>query len=121
MEILERKENPLLERVELAFSLRHVGVPTPSRQALLEAVTRMEPGSSVDQIIVKNVNTRFGQPLTTGDAYVYGSREALLKEPKYILQRHGISTEGETEKSSQKPAPPEKKVEAPTVVASEEE
>ena len=88
MEITDRKENSILNRVEIAWQWRHVGAATPTRTEIIDAVVKMEPGATKDRILVKSVNTRFGQPLTTGNAFVYGDRADLEKEPKYILARH---------------------------------
>ena len=88
MEIIDRKENPILNRVEIAWQWRHAGAATPTRNQIIDAVVKMEPGATKDRILVKSVSTRFGQPLTTGNAFVYGDRADLEKEPKYILARH---------------------------------
>ena len=93
MEITDRKENPILNRVELAWQWRHAGAATPTRNEIIDAVVKMEPGATKDRILVKSVSTRFGQPLTTGNAFVYGDRADLEKEPKYILARHGSKEE----------------------------
>ena len=93
MEIIDRKENPILNRVEISWQWRHVGAATPTRGQIIEAVVKMEPGATKDRVLVKSVNTRFGQPLTTGNAFIYGDRADLEKEPKYIIARHAQSTE----------------------------
>ena len=93
MEITNRKENPILNRVEITWQWRHVGAATPTRNEIIDAVVKMEPGATKDCVLVKSVNTRFGQPLTTGNAFVYGDRADLEKEPKYILARHGDKEE----------------------------
>ena len=93
MEITNRKENPILNRVEIAWQWRHAGAATPTRNEIIDAVVKMEPGATKDCVLIKSVSTRFGQPLTTGNAIVYGDRADLEKEPKYILARHG---KGET-------------------------
>ena len=93
MEITNRKENPILNRVEIAWEWRHVGAATPTRNEIIDAVVKMEPGATKDCVLVKSVSTRFGQPLTTGNAVVYGDRADLEKEPKYILARHGSKEE----------------------------
>ncbi|MFL2946676.1 MAG: 30S ribosomal protein S24e [Candidatus Poseidoniales archaeon] len=95
MEIIDRKENPILNRVELSWQWRHMGSATPTRAEIIDAVVKMEPGATKDRVIVKSVNTRFGQPLTTGNALVYADRADLEKEPKYILARHGGSNDEE--------------------------
>jgi small subunit ribosomal protein S24e len=105
MEIIERKENPILNRVELSWQWRHVGAATPTRAQIVEAVVKMEPGATKDRILVKSVNTRFGQPLTTGNALVYGDRADLEKEPKYILARHADSSESAPKDEAPKSEP----------------
>jgi small subunit ribosomal protein S24e len=93
MEIVDRKENSLLSRIEIRFQLRHEQLATPSRSNLRSKVASLEPGSSASNVIVKDVTTRFGQPLTTGLAFIYDSPEAMQIEPQYILDRHGVATE----------------------------
>ena len=93
MEIIDRKENPILNRVEISWQWRHTGAATPTRNEIIDAVLKMEPGATKDLVLVKSVSTRFGQPLTTGNAFVYGDRTDLEKEPKYILARHGDKEE----------------------------
>ena len=88
MEIVDRKENPILNRVEISWQWRHVGAPTPTRGDIIDAVVKLEPGATKDRVLAKSVNTRFGQPLTTGNAFIYADRADLEKEPKYILNRH---------------------------------
>ena len=88
MQIKERKENKLLNRVEISFSWRHDKKSTPSRKEVIALVQTLEPGSNSDLIVVKDCNTRFGQPLTTGLAYIYASEEAMAVEPGYIHKRH---------------------------------
>lgn len=102
MEIIDRKENPLLNRIEIRFQLRHDKEATPSRSTLRSKVASLEPGSSASTVVVKDVNTRFGQPLTTGLAFIYGSSDSMQIEPQYILDRHGV--EEVAEKAAPKPA-----------------
>ena len=100
MHVDDRKENPLLDRVEITFSIRHEGKQTPSRSEIIAFVAQTEPGAKREQIIVKNVNTRFGQALTTGLAHIYGSKEAMEAEPPYILARHSAKEEVKEEDST---------------------
>ena len=109
MEVLNRKENNLLDTAEINFKWRHVGNATPSRDELLNMAKSMEPGANKECIIIKDVNTRFGQPLTTGVAHIYGKKDSMIVEPKYMLERHGMKTDSSEEK----------KVKAAPVVATE--
>ena len=88
MEIVERMENKLLSRVEIKFSLRHSGKATPSRKEVMDLVKTLEPKSNPEYIVIKDCNTRFGQPLTTGLAYIYDNEESMKVEPEYIHKRH---------------------------------
>ena len=100
MHVDDRKENPLLDRVEITFSIRHDGKQTPSRAEIIGLLAQTEPGAKRDQIIVKNVDTRFGQALTTGLAHIYGTKEAMTVEPPYILERHSEKEEAKEEDST---------------------
>ena len=88
MEIVNRIENKLLQRVEIDFQWKHSKQSTPSRQAVIEMVRGLEPGANPNLVVIKNCNTRFGMAMTTGRAYVYASEEAMSVEPAYIHKRH---------------------------------
>ena len=88
MQIIERKENPLLGRVELTFEWNHTNLPTPTLSEMITSAAKAEPGSKKELIFVKNVNTRYGRPLTTGTALIYDSEESASLEPKFIVDRH---------------------------------
>jgi small subunit ribosomal protein S24e len=105
MQVLERKENPLLDRVEIEFKIGHDGKKTPSRDSIISAVAQAEPGAKKELIIVKNINTRFGRPQTTGTAYIYGSTESMTVEPVHALKRHGFISDDEGDDASGKAEP----------------
>ena len=88
MEIINRKENPSLDRVELTFQWDHSNEATPSLSQMVEAAAKAEPGADRNLVVVKNVNTRFGMSRTTGTALVYGSAESKSIEPEYVIERH---------------------------------
>jgi len=91
MEIIDRIENPLLNRVELIFKCNHYGAPTPSRTDILNQLASVEPGANRDLIVIKDVVTRFGVATTTGIGLVYESQEAMSVEPEYIrMRRDGV-------------------------------
>jgi ribosomal protein S24E len=87
MKITSRKENPLLNRVEIEFRWDHDGIPTPSRSDMLNTLASIESGSSRDFIVIKDVVTRFGMASTTGVGLVYENAEAMAVEPEYIHKR----------------------------------
>ena len=98
MEVIERKENPLLDRVEIRFMWSHENSPTPSRGEMVAAATKSEPGANKDLVFLKEVSTRYGRPQTSGLALIYGSSESAALEPEYVRVRHGAeSDESESE------------------------
>ena len=88
MEIIDRKENPLLNRVEISFRWNHSKGATPTLSDMVAAAAKAEPGSKKELTFVKNVNTRFGRPQTTGIAVIYGDAESATVEPEFIHNRH---------------------------------
>ena len=109
MDIVNRTENKLLNRVEIDFKWNHKGAKTPSKKDIMDLVKTLEPGSNPDFIVVKNCKTRYGQALTTGQALIYESAEAMKVEPEYIHERHkgfrsGNATEAVAEEAAEEAA-----------------
>ena len=113
MEIINRKENPALDRVELKFQWDHSNEATPSLSKMVEAAAKAEPGADRNLVVVKNVNTRFGMSRTTGTALIYGSAESKSIEPEYVIERHSSRANSATkennpsEKEESQPEEPE--------------
>ena len=105
MEVTERKENPLLGRVEIRFVWNHSNSATPSLKDMRAAAAKAEPGSKEELVFVKEVSTRFGMPQTTGLALVYDSAESAELEPEYVKARH--SSEQGVQKAAAEPKPSE--------------
>ena len=110
MEIIQRKENPVLDIVELTFQWIHSGEATPSLSQMVDAAAKAEPGSDKKLVFVKNVNTRFGMSRTSGLAMIYGSPDSASIEPDYVIERHKSLNENE---SKQKKKVEEKETEDP--------
>ena len=102
MEIIERKENPVLGRVELKFQWNHSGEATPSLSQMVDAAAKAEPGADKKLVFVKNVNTRFGMSRTSGMALIYGAAESASIEPDYVIERHKSLNENESKQKKAK-------------------
>lgn len=90
MEINEKKENLLCQRVEVYFTIDHNGEPTPGRNAVAEEVAKAVK-SKRDCVVVASVESMYGIGKSKGYAKVYDSKEAALKlEKEYLLKRNGI-------------------------------
>lgn len=93
METKNKRENPLLKRVELEFVLHHPGETTPTRDAV-RGVVADALGGSKDNVIVDRLNTEYGRSSTKGYAKLYETKDAALEtEPKHLLARNGLITE----------------------------
>jgi small subunit ribosomal protein S24e len=135
LEVLQRKENPLLKRVEVTFKATHKAEPTPTRDAL-RAFLAKELKATKDIVVIDYQASTFGRYETVGAAKVYKSKEeALAVERKHILVRNKL-IEPEVKKEAapkpekpapapraekaEKPAAPAPKAEAPKAEAKPE-
>ena len=121
MEIIDRKENPLLNRVEIEFRWNHEGSATPSREDMLNGIASIEPGSNRDFIVVKNVNTRFGIGSTTGLGLVYADADSMKVEPDYMHERYSGLRTSNAAPAEEAPAEEAPAEEAPAEEAPAEE
>ena len=83
MEILitSDKQNELLSRREVAFTLNYNGA-TPSRK-LVQAKLAAMVNAGKDQVVLDSMKSRFGISVLTGSARVYQNKEDLVKlEPR---------------------------------------
>src|SRR6266699_2463436 len=108
LEVLQRKENPLLKRIEVTFKATHKAEPTPTRDAL-RAFLAKELKATKDIVVIDFQASTFGRYETVGEAKVYKSKEeALAVERKHILVRNKL-IEPEVKKEAapkpEKPAP----------------
>ncbi len=90
MEITEKKENAVLKRTEIRFTIDHVGEPTPKKGAVLDEIAKVTKAKR-DCVVLNNLDTIYGSGKSNGYAKVYASKEqAQTVEPEYILKRNGI-------------------------------
>jgi ribosomal protein S24E len=117
LEVLQRKENPLLKRIEVTFKATHKAEPTPTRDAL-RAFLAKELKTTKDIVVIDYQASTFGRYETVGEAKVYKTKEeALAVERKHILVRNKLI---EPEVKEKEAAPkPEKPTAAPRVDKSE--
>ena len=90
MEINEKKENVILKRTEVRFTIDHKGESTPSKGAVVDELAK-KLDAKRDAIVLNNIDTIYGSGLSKGYAKVYVTKEdAQAIEPEYILKRNGI-------------------------------
>jgi small subunit ribosomal protein S24e len=102
IEITNKKENPLQDRIEIRFEIDHVGETTPGRNVVAEEIAKKEK-TKRDLVIVDSVESVYGIGKSKGYAKVYKNKKSILEyEPAYKLARNGIVDENAYK-------PPEKK------------
>src|SRR5436189_4888385 len=106
LEVIQRKENPLLKRTEVSFKAIHKAEPTPTRDALRAFLAR-ELNATKDIVVIDSQASTFGRYETHGYAKVYKSKEeALSVERKHILVRNKLIEPEVKEKAAPKPEKP---------------
>lgn len=120
IEIVRRRENPLLKRVEVAFKAVHRREPTPPRDVLRTELARALKATK-DVVVLDRARSLFGRFETAGYAKVYKSKDvAAAIERRHVLVRNkllaaeakpaGAAPAAKPEKPAAPPAP---KKEAP--------
>lgn len=90
IEIVEKKENELLERLEVTFKASHADEGTPQREVVRDKLSAMLKAPK-ESVIVDSMSSEFGRMETIGYAKVYKSKEAALKyEREHILVRNKL-------------------------------
>jgi len=108
MEFLEKKDNVLLDRIEIRFRAIHQNEPTPSRDDIRENIAKSLKASK-DKVILDSMTSKFGLSQTIGYAKVYKNIEAARKhERKHILIRNRLVEEEKKEEKTEKREKPEK-------------
>ena len=105
------KRNPLFNRQEVEFQV--VQAKTPSRSNVRIGIA-VALKTELDQVYVREIETKSGTHVTVGSAHVYDDPAQALKiEPKYIVERNQkAKPEPEPEPELQVEAEPEPKAEA---------
>lgn len=112
IEILAKRDNPLLHRIEIQFAIEHARALTPTRESIRDSLASLLKAPK-ERVVVDVVRTEFGKPRSTGYAKVYASvEEAKRVERTHILVRNRLA-EAEKKEAKEKKAPPKKEVAAP--------
>ncbi len=91
IEILSRRENKLLSRLELRFQIRYEEGTTPSRPEIREGLTK-ELKLKKQVLVIDSVQSQFGKREARGYAKIYESvEEARRLERPHVLARNGLA------------------------------
>ena len=93
LKIESQKENALLARREVSFSLRHEGATTPSRVQVRQLLAG-ELGTKTENVVVDHMASSYGKGATRGTARAYKSADsARATERVHLLKRNGLYQE----------------------------
>jgi small subunit ribosomal protein S24e len=90
IDITQKRENPLLKRTEVYFTVAHDGESTPGRNAVAEEIAKMMK-SKRNCVVIDRIESVYGRGKSTGYAKVYASMDAALEfDREHLLKRNGI-------------------------------
>jgi SSU ribosomal protein S24E len=92
--IVDEDENPMLHRRDVTFELVHEDA-TPERLSVRDSLAAKLNKDS-KEVVVRNLDTKFGMRKTIGTARVYDSpQHAQDIEQNYMLNRNKIAADEE--------------------------
>lgn len=105
IEVSEQKDNPLLKRKEIRFTVDHKGGATPAKGAVVEELKKAVKGKGI--LVIDFMESKYGIGVTEGYAKMYESLDAAFEiEKAHIMKRNGY------EKPEYVPPAPEESKEA---------
>ena len=104
IEVMEKKDHPLLSRLEVSFRVKHPNESTPKRSEIRESIAgqlNVKKGC----VVIDNMKAVFGKAETIGYAKVYKTEDdAKSIERDHILIRNSlitkVSKKGESSKGA---------------------
>jgi len=88
VDIISEEENPMLHRTDIRFETTHEEA-TPSRLSVRDSLSRPSSTRPLREVVVHELDTKFGMRKTIGYAKVYDTAEdALDVEQEYMLERN---------------------------------
>ncbi len=94
IDILDEEENSLLHRTDVTFEVVHDDA-SPSRLSVRDSLAA-KLDQDADQVVVHELDTKFGMRKTIGYAKVYDTAEDAAEiEEAYMLDRNKIGEEHE--------------------------
>jgi len=103
VQVIEDRENKLLERREVAVKITFSGA-TPTRKEVKDRLIAVL-NSDKDKLILGSINTGFGMKEAVADIRIYQSKDNAFKtEPRYVLRKN-FPDEVKEEKKAPKEKP----------------
>ncbi|EMR73307.1 ribosomal protein S24E [Thermoplasmatales archaeon SCGC AB-539-N05] len=123
IEISSKKDNPLLDRIDVYFSINHKDEGTPARELVRENLAKAL-NMKKENIVIDHMRSVFGVQRSKGYAKAYSSvNKAKEIERRYVLERNLLVEKAskKKEKTPEKPVAAEKPKEKEPSKAPKEE
>ena len=89
IKIVSTKENPLLKRKEVGFTIMQGPKEKTAQRLDVKKAVAIEMKVADEVVFIKRMRTKTGTHITNGEANVYQtSQQARLVEPEYIRKRN---------------------------------
>ncbi len=113
IEIGSKKNNPLLNRTEIRFTVKHQGEKTPNRQ-IIKSELAEKINAKKENIIIDYINSGFGIQESSGYAKIYSPTKIAEEiERKHILKRNRVASKKEKKEGAKEEKQPEATEEKP--------
>ena len=100
---MEKKENPVLGRLEVNFRISHPSAPTPKRLEVRDQLASLLQAAP-DLIVIEKIASLHGKAESSGIARIYQNEDQMRSlEPPYLLKRMGLLKEGGEQQVEEKP------------------
>lgn len=98
IDIIDEDENPMLHRTDVEFEVVHDDA-TPERLQVRDSLAA-KLDKSANEVVVHELDTKFGMRKTVGYAKVYESADhASDVEQDHMLERNSIGVDAEAEEA----------------------
>ena len=85
--VQQQRFNPVIGRKEIVLKVFHIGVGTPSRKAIIDAISSTL-GVDKNLVVIRRIDTTYGAGISIVKLHVYNDRKTLEEfEPKYLIGR----------------------------------
>ena len=109
IEVISRKDNTLLGRIELQFKISHPRENTPKREDVRNELAAFV-NSKKDRVVIDKMHAVFGKSETLGYAKVYNSKELAREiEREHVLKRNNLYEEPKKKSEGNKEEKPAEK------------
>ncbi len=110
--VADEKKNQLLGRTELIVQVKHMGAPTPTRQALRKEVGKLSKAPP-ERVFIRKIVTDYGAGISECTANVYTTFEAGEAIESEYMRKRNVGPEAKKPEAPKEAAPQPEKIPAP--------